>query len=284
MRRLLVVALAALAVAPVAHAADPLVGRWRLGDGEVRVTFANGSYTGVVTESIRFAACTHRAGETMWRLWGGGGRYSGRHLSFGPRPGCGWRLWLRVSLALGDDDRLRIRVARREGLLPNACGLLTDCFSLQRRGARPPSPAEPRRAGAPEQPEPFEAWDAAVAGPPVDAEPLGEGYAGTAGSTRIVLARDGAAVAPEGSLLLAHTFADRTELTALAATRVLRRTATELRLAVEVATTDASGCSPGATGTLVLRTGRDEVAAAFCGRTLTWRDGARVTVRPVAGA
>jgi hypothetical protein len=105
-KRVLVLAALVLATAPAAAAptppGDPLVGLWRYGDGTVRVVrHANGSFTGTVTAQLRFAACPHPAGEAMWRLWGANGRYSGRQLSFGARPGCGLRVPLAAAPAGG---------------------------------------------------------------------------------------------------------------------------------------------------------------------------------------
>ena len=138
---LLAFAFAVPAAAPAAPP-DPLVGTWRYGDGTVQVVrHANGSFTGTVRSTVRFAACPHLRGEAMWRLWGGEGSYSGRQLSFGPRPGCGWRVPLAASIRV-HRTVLELRVARREAIRPGACGALTDCFRLVRVGPPPaPTPA-----------------------------------------------------------------------------------------------------------------------------------------------
>ena len=169
MKRLLALAAVLLATAPAAAtptaSGDPLVGLWRYGDGTVRVVrHANGSFTGTVGAPLRFAACPHHAGEAMWRLWGANGRYSGRQLSFGARPGCGLRVPLAASVRV-DGRALELRVARRQGVRPGACGALTDCFALRRVGPLP-RPAAPAPA-----PTPQRAFDLLVDGAPASGRP-----------------------------------------------------------------------------------------------------------------
>ena len=283
MKRLLalLVLLAALPVAVAATgapapAAHPLVGTWRYGDGSVRVVrHANGSYTGTVRSTLRFAACGHPAGERMWTLWGGNGSYSGRQLSFGPRPGCSLRVPLAASIRVSG-RALELRVARRQGIRPGACGGLTDCFRLTRVGPapRPAAPPAPPRPAAPAA-----VADVSTAGVPAGSAALGEGHSSSSAAGRITV---GAEVT--GSLLLVHTYTSRGDLVALRPSRVLVRRAGVLDLAVAVARSEAAGCAAGSTGTLALRDGgtdgADGVRIRVCGWDLRFANGARVAIAP----
>ena len=273
MKRLLALAAAVLAVAPAAAPSatgDPLVGLWRYGDGTVRVVRqANGSFTGTVGASLRFAACPHPAGEAMWRLWGKDGRYSGRQLSFGARPGCGLRVPLAASIRVS--SALELRVARRQGLQPGACGGLTDCFRLTRIGKSPapaPPAAEPPAA-------PKRSFDLIVNGDAATGRPQDPSYSSSAAASRIVL--DGT-----GSFLVFDTYADRSELVAVRVEGIASTAAGRVTARVRVSRSTVPGCETEATGTLAARDGDDRITLAVCGFARTWTDAASVVVRGTA--
>lgn len=273
MKRLLGLAALVLASAPAVAAptatADSLVGTWRYGDGTVRVVrHANGSFTGTVTASLRFAACPHPAGEAMWRLWGGEGRYSGRQLSFGPRPGCGLRVPLAASIRLRDGRTLELRVVRRQGLQPGPCGGVTDCFRLTRVGPAP-APASPPPAA------PLRAFELAANGRPSSGRPDDPDYSSSSGPGRVVL--DGT-----GSFLVFDTFTDRSELVAVRVTGIAAASAGTVRATVRVSRSTRPGCAAGATGTLRARNEPDRIELAVCGSTRVWTTAATVAVREPA--
>lgn len=272
MKRLLALTAAVLAFAPAAApsaTSDPLVGSWRYGDGTVRVVrHANGSFTGTVTSSLRFAACPHPAGEPMWRLWGKEGRYSGRQLSFGPWAGCGLRVPLAASVRV-DGRVLELRVARRQGLRPGACGASTDCFRLSRIGAAP-APGAP--AAADPQPKPTISFDLAANGAPSSGRPQDASYSSSSGAGRIVL--DGT-----GSFLFFDTYSNRSEIVAVRVESLASTTPTRVVARVSVSRSTVPGCDAGATGTLTAEDGADRIALAVCGRARTWTDTAAVTIR-----
>lgn len=268
MKRLLALAVLLLVSAPAAAIStanpEPLVGTWRYGDGMVRVVqHANGSFTGVVRAPLRFVACPHRSGETMWRLWGANGRYSGRQLSFGARPGCGLRVPLAASVRV-DGRALELRVARRQNVQPGACGALTDCFRLTRVGPVA-QPAAPKR-------EPGRAFDLSVSGAPVSGRPDDADYFSSSGAGRVL-------VPAGGSFLLFDTYADRSELIAVRVERLASATGTRVVARVKVSRSTVPGCDAGSTGTLDARDGTDRIVLAVCGVTRTWTHAASVTVR-----
>lgn len=272
MKRLLALAAVLLATAPAAAtptaSGDPLVGLWRYGDGTVRVVrHANGSFTGTVGAPLRFAACPHHAGEAMWRLWGANGRYSGRQLSFGARPGCGLRVPVAASVRV-DGRALELRVARRQGVQPGACGALTDCFELRRVGPLP-RPATPAPAPAP---TPQRAFDLLVDGAPASGRPDDPEYGSSSGAGRVT-------VPSGGSFLVFDTYAAASRLVAVRVTGVASATATRVVARVAVSRSTIPGCAEGAAGTLDARDGPDRVVLAVCGFTRTWTGNATVIVR-----
>lgn len=275
MKWVLALVVAGLAFAPAATpsvAGDPLVGLWRYNDGTVRVVrHANGSFTGTVGVPLRFAACPHRAGEAMWRFWGRDGRYSGRQLSFGARPGCGLRVPLSASVRV-DGRVLELRVVRRQGLQPAACGILTDCFRLTRVGAAP-APAAPPAQDPP--PQPKGSFDLAANGAPSSGRPQDASYTSSSAAGRIVL--DGT-----GSFLFFDTYADRSEIVAVRVESLASATATRVVARVKVSRSTVAGCATGATGTLDARDGTDRISIAVCGFTRTWTGAASVTIRTSA--
>ena len=269
MKRPLALAAVLLAIAPVASAptapGDPLVGLWRYGDGTVRVVrHANGSFTGTVGAPLRFAACSHPAGEAMWRLWGSDGRYSGRQLSFGAQPGCGLRVPLAASVRV-DGRSLELRVARRQGIRPGPCGSLTDCFRLTRVGAEPttappPAPAPPR------------AFELMATGRPAAGAPADATYTSSSAAGRVVL--DGT-----GSFLFFDTFESRSELVAVRVTGITASSAGAVTATVRVSRSTRPGCAAGATGTLSARDEPDRIALRVCGLERAWTSTATVAVR-----
>lgn len=78
-----VLLLAAFA-APSAQAADPIEGTWFFEGGQVEVEPTGpGTFSGTVTRATRFAACTHPAGQRMWKLGrGADGVYRGSHIRY----------------------------------------------------------------------------------------------------------------------------------------------------------------------------------------------------------
>jgi hypothetical protein len=99
LRRTLLVTCAAsalLGAVPVESQADsPIVGRWVFEGGEVSVERAAGPslYQGVVIRPTTFSSCTHRAGQPMWRISGGGPRtFSGSHFWYRVRD-CTFTGW-----------------------------------------------------------------------------------------------------------------------------------------------------------------------------------------------
>lgn len=277
MKRLLALAALLLATLPGAAGSagtDPLIGTWRYGDGTVRVVrHANGSFTGTVVASLRFAACPHPGGEAMWRLFGSDGRYSGRQLSFGPRPGCGLRLHLAASVRLSGRS-LELRVARREGIAPGACGALTDCFRLTRVGALPPSAEPPPSAAV------STAFDLSAHGAPEVGAPEADDYSASTAAGRILLPATGTAAS--GSFLFFDTYADRSELVALRVESVVSSAVGRVVVAVRVSRSTRPGCEAGASGRLDVRDGSDRIAVSVCGFTRAWTDSAAVAVRQVA--
>lgn len=273
MKRPLALAAAVLAFAPAAAPSatgDPLVGLWRYGDGTVRVVrHANGSFTGTVGAPLRFAACPHPADEAMWRLWGKEGRYSGRQLSFGARPGCGLRVPLAASIRVGG-RALELRVARRQGLQPGACGAFTDCYRLTRVG-KAPAPAPP----ASEPPSAPKSFDLLANGVPSSGRPQDPSYSSSSAAGRIVL--DGT-----GSFLFFDTYTDRSELVAVRVEAIASAAADRVTARVRVSRSTLPGCKAGATGTLAARDGADRITLAVCGFTRTWTGAASVIVRGTA--
>jgi hypothetical protein len=276
-KRLLALAALLLAALPGAAGSagtDPLVGTWRFGDGSIRVVrHANGSFTGTVLSPLRFAACPHPGGEAMWRLFGEDGHYSGRHLSFGPRAGCSLRVHLAASIRVSGRS-LELRVARREGIRPGACGALTDCFRLTRVGAAPPRAPEPATP-----PAVSTAFDLSANGAPESGAPGAEDYSASTAAGRILLSGPGAA---SGSFLVFDTYADRSELIAVRVERLLSRSAGRVAVAVEVSRATRPGCEAGAAGRLEARDGSDRIALTVCGFARAWTASAAVAVRSVA--
>lgn len=244
---------------------DPLVGQWRYGDGTVRVVrHGNGSFTGTVVAPLRFAACTHPAGEPMWRLWGGNGRYSGRQLSFGARPGCGLRLPLAASIRV-DGRALELRVARRQGVSPGACGGLTDCFRLTRIGPAPAAPAAPPA----EDPGSFEI---ALSGRPSSGAPADPAYTGSSGGGWLGL--DGT-----GNLLLFDSYRIGSRELELDVRKLVGAAGRSATAEVAVRRSTVPGCARGATGVLRVRAEPDRVDLLVCGLARAWTRTAQVTFR-----
>lgn len=250
---------AALGPAGAAPAPDPIVGTWALGGGTVVVTGSGERFRGVVREPLVLHQCPHGPGELMWTIVRTKTGYAGRHRSFGARPGCGLRVWLSANWRLSGRT-LQVSVARFEGRWPRACGSSTVCFRFGRVGAAP-GPAAPAGPAAPRTL--VQALVTIAGAPDSGAAVLGDGYTRSSAVGRLVRTSSGAT----GSLLVIHTYADRSEL--VAATPVsVTRTSTGLTARLRVTRSEAAGCEEGSTGTIVLR--GDTASLALCGATLRW--------------
>lgn len=270
MRRLIalaVVVVGATAAPAPAHAADPIEGTWAFRGGLVDVRADRGAFTGTVRRSVRFAVCTHRAGERMWRIFKGRG-YSGRHLSFDDRiPGCSLddRVNLPASFRLAG-DRLQVRVARFTHIQPGACGWSTVCFTLKRVAA----------------PSTRSITIGVDARPASGAEALGASYRGSALTALVDVERFRGRMSVRGTVDLVHDDAQAgSKHVRFRVTRVVGR-----RLHLRVASSELSACAAGATGTLVVTDARpDAVELRACGWALVFRGaaGSRVDVRDRKG-
>lgn len=82
--RALLIGLLSLSLQPIAaHAAtDPIVRAWEYKGGEVNVTEASGTFTGVVTKAIAFSKCVHAVGQMIWVVTKKSGTTNGYFGSF----------------------------------------------------------------------------------------------------------------------------------------------------------------------------------------------------------
>ncbi|MFZ2227431.1 MAG: hypothetical protein WA090_05460 [Candidatus Nanopelagicaceae bacterium] len=80
----LLIGLLSVTLAPInAHASlDPIVRTWEYKGGEINVTEANGTFTGVVTKAIAFSKCVHEVGQMIWVVTKKSGTTNGYFGSF----------------------------------------------------------------------------------------------------------------------------------------------------------------------------------------------------------
>jgi lysophospholipase L1-like esterase len=119
-------------------------GHWNFNGGIVRVTASGTGFIGTIVKETRVSVCPHPVGEVMWRFSKvSPGKYRGTHLGFKTARDCSQHEEHVATFTLAN-DRLSVRIGRKRGQEPGACGSSTDCYVLTRAAA----PTAPPPAGS----------------------------------------------------------------------------------------------------------------------------------------